>query len=57
MIWLLGIAANLISTGMFYDVAARDIVMATGAYGLAKITEARMAWAAVTEPGEYRRAA
>jgi uncharacterized membrane protein YphA (DoxX/SURF4 family) len=58
MIWALCIAANLISTGMFYDIAVRDILIATGAFSLAKITEAR-ARAAVVTPrlDEYRRAA
>jgi hypothetical protein len=33
--WLLFIAANLVSTGLFYDVAVRDTVMAIGALALA----------------------
>ncbi len=39
--WLVGIAANLISAGMFYDVAVRDVVMALAAYTLARLSEAR----------------
>jgi hypothetical protein len=32
---------NLITTGMFYDLAIRDIEMAVGAFTLARLTEAR----------------
>lgn len=39
--WLVAIAANLISAGMFYDVAVRDVVMALAAYTLARLSEAR----------------
>jgi uncharacterized membrane protein YphA (DoxX/SURF4 family) len=41
MLWLVLIAANLISSGSFLDVAVRDLVMAIGAYTLARLTEAR----------------
>ena len=41
MIWLVAIALNLISTGRFFDVAVRDLVMAIAAYTLARLTEAR----------------
>ena len=41
-LWLVGIALNLLSTGRFFDVAVRDLVMATGAYTLAKLQEARV---------------
>src|SRR5262245_35980572 len=57
MLWLLGIAANLISQGRFYDVAVRDIGLAVGAYSLARLTEARESVVIVTETDEYRRAA
>ena len=39
--WLLAIAINLLSTGMFFDVAVRDVEMALAAYVLARLTEAR----------------
>ena len=39
--WLLMIAVNLISTGRYFDVAVRDVVMAMGAYTLARLTEVR----------------
>jgi uncharacterized membrane protein YphA (DoxX/SURF4 family) len=41
MVWLVLIALNLVSSGSFLDVAARDIVMAIAAYTLARLTEAR----------------
>lgn len=37
--WLVLIAVTLIASGKFLDVAVRDLVMAIGAYSLAKITE------------------
>jgi uncharacterized membrane protein YphA (DoxX/SURF4 family) len=37
--WLLGIAFNLLTTGNYFDVAVRDIVMSIGAFSLAKISE------------------
>lgn len=39
--WLLAIAVQLVATGMFYDLAVRDVVMALGAFALAKLTEWR----------------
>ena len=36
--WLVLIAITLIASGKFLDVAVRDLVMAIGAYSLAKIT-------------------
>jgi uncharacterized membrane protein YphA (DoxX/SURF4 family) len=33
-LWLIGIAANLVTTGEYYDVAVRDIVMAISAFCL-----------------------
>jgi uncharacterized membrane protein YphA (DoxX/SURF4 family) len=41
MIWLFAIAANLVSLGTYYDIAVRDILLAIGAYSLARVTEAR----------------
>ena len=40
-VWLVAIAFNLISTGRFFDVAVRDLLMAIAAYTLAGLTEAR----------------
>ena len=39
--WLVAIALNLLSTGHYLDVAVRDLVMAVGAFTLAKLEEAR----------------
>jgi uncharacterized membrane protein YphA (DoxX/SURF4 family) len=38
--WLALIAVNLISAGHYFDVAVRDLVMALGAYTLARLEEA-----------------
>ena len=40
MAWLLGIALNLIIGGQYYDVAVRDLVMAIGAFSLARLSPA-----------------
>lgn len=39
--WLLAIAINLVTTGMFFDLAVRDVEIAIAAYTLARLTEAR----------------
>ena len=39
--WLLAIAGNLVSMGMFYDLAVRDVEIAIAAYTLARLSEAR----------------
>jgi len=39
--WLIAIAINLVSTGMFLDVAVRDVEMAVAAFVLARMTEVR----------------
>jgi len=41
--WLVAIALNLVTTGQYFDVAVRDLVMAVGAFCLARLTEARQA--------------
>lgn len=43
MVWLLAIAINLLTTGMFYDLAVRDVEIAVGAFALTQITAAREA--------------
>jgi uncharacterized membrane protein len=40
-VWLLMIAINLVSTGVFFDVAVRDIEIALAAFVLARLTEVR----------------
>jgi uncharacterized membrane protein YphA (DoxX/SURF4 family) len=49
MLWLIGIALNLVTQGAYLDVAVRDISMSLGAFALAKLTEEREAAAARTE--------
>lgn len=39
--WLVAIAASLVTTGQFYDVAVRDLVMAIAAFTLARLSEVR----------------
>ena len=41
MLWLIGIAINLIATGMFYDLALRDCEVAIGAFTLAQLSTVR----------------
>ena len=41
--WLLGITGNLISSGKYFDIAARDLNMAVEAFVLATLTEATQA--------------
>ena len=43
MLWLLGIAVNLLTLGMFYDLAMRDVEIAIGAFALAQLTAAQEA--------------
>lgn len=41
--WLLGIAVNLLTTGMFYDLAMRDAEIAIAAFTLSQLTRVREA--------------
>ena len=41
LIWLLAIAVNLLTTGMFYDLAMRDVEIAIGAFALSQLTAVR----------------
>lgn len=41
MAWLLCIAANLLTMGMFYDLAVRDVEIAVGAFVLSQLTAVR----------------
>ena len=54
MAWLVGIAASLVTTGRFFDVAVRDVEMAIAAYTLARLTEVRDAAAAREHPRSER---
>jgi uncharacterized membrane protein YphA (DoxX/SURF4 family) len=37
--WLFAIALNILTTGNYFDIAVRDIVMSIGAFSFAKIAE------------------
>lgn len=39
--WLLAIAVNLLTTGMFYDLAVRDVEIAVAAFALWQLTASR----------------
>jgi uncharacterized membrane protein YphA (DoxX/SURF4 family) len=54
MAWLVAIALNLVTTGMFFDLAVRDLEIAIGAFALARLTEVREAAGA---PDTARRVA
>jgi uncharacterized membrane protein YphA (DoxX/SURF4 family) len=41
MAWLIAIAVNLMTTGMFYDLAVRDLEIAVGAFALSQLTSVR----------------
>jgi uncharacterized membrane protein YphA (DoxX/SURF4 family) len=41
MAWLLAIAGSLVTQGLFFDVAVRDVEISLGAFVLAKLTEVR----------------
>ena len=41
--WLTLIALSLVASGRYFDVAVRDLVMATGAFALARLSEVRQA--------------
>jgi hypothetical protein len=40
-LWLLAIAVNLLTTGMFYDLAMRDVEIAIGAFVLSQLSAMR----------------
>jgi len=44
MLWLIGIALNLLTTGMFYDIAVRDLEIAVGAFVLSRLSTVREAY-------------
>jgi uncharacterized membrane protein YphA (DoxX/SURF4 family) len=49
--WLAAVALSLVAGGHYFDVAVRDLMMALGAFVLAKLTEARAQPSAVLQPG------
>ena len=40
-LWLLAIAANLLTSGMFYDLAVRDVEIAVAAFALSQLSAVR----------------
>lgn len=52
--WLLLIAIALVTNGKYFDIAVRDVMMALGAFTLARLTEVREE---VAVPREFARAA
>ena len=54
MLWLIGIAVNLVTTGMFYDLAVRDLEIAVSAFVLAQLTTVREQDGQATTPAEAR---
>ena len=57
MVWLWAIALNLISSGAYYDIAVRDILLGMCAYALSRVTEARYSELFVGERVDRRPAA
>ncbi len=47
MVWLICIALNLLTTGMFYDIAVRDLEIAVGAFALSQLSTVREAYGQV----------
>jgi hypothetical protein len=56
-LWLFGIIINLVSMGAYYDIALRDLGLALGALGFAKLTEALQIGRVRVTTAEHRRAA
>lgn len=52
-VWLVAVAANLVLAGL-YDVAVRDVVMAVGAFTLARLEELRQEAPAYVPPVAQR---
>lgn len=50
MLWLIGIAINLVTQGTFFDLAVRDVEISLGAFALAKLTEVREAASVTSRP-------
>lgn len=56
-LWLIGIAINLLTTGMYFDIAVRDVEIAVGAFALSQLTAVREcshAGEAVKQPANAR---
>lgn len=57
MLWLLGISMNLLTTGMFFDLAIRDVELAVAAFALSQLSAAREDTISIRESGSTLRAA
>lgn len=57
MLWLLGISMNLLTTGMFFDLAIRDVELAVAAFALSQLSAARKDTISIRESGSTLRAA
>jgi hypothetical protein len=55
MLWLLGIAVNLLTTGLFYDLAMRDVEIAIGAFALAQLSAVKDEQTATNRAAETPR--
>ena len=55
-LWLVCVALNLLTTGMSYDLAFRDIEIAVGAFALNRLTAVREASTAVLTSAAMFRA-
>lgn len=53
--WLIAIAASLVTTGMFFDLAVRDVEIAIAAFTLARLSEVREAATARTPAVSLRQ--
>jgi len=56
MLWLIGISINLLTTGMFFDLAMHDVELAVAAFALSQLSAAREDSIAVRTPGPTLRA-
>ena len=56
MLWLIGISINLLTTGMFFDLAMRDVELAVAAFALSQLSAAREDTIAVRESGPTLKA-
>ena len=56
MVWLLGISINLLTTGMFFDLAMRDVELAVAAFALSQLSAVREDRIALREPSPTLRA-
>ena len=56
MLWLLGISVNLLTTGMFLDLAIRDVELVVAAFALSQLSAVREDKISIRESGSTLRA-